>query len=302
MALACPSCGTQNPDGNNFCQNCGARLPVAAAVGAAPPPPPVNPVMAAPPPPPGAPVMAPPPPPYQSPYYQPAQPAVVHRTPLGLIVGVVVGLLVLMGGCGVVVAAVAAHPKPVPVAHVAAAPAPTAASTPVPAAVPTAQPTKAPTPQPTTAAATGGGISTKTWSANAAGFKVMRQDDFSALLLTPDGDGSLFIQSGSLQQSTNTNDYLANVIASIGKKYPDASTCLKPTAEAHGGKDGIIAGTCYTYTPQNGKAYRAADVFWVSVSSGNVLYVYEVFTDADLFDRVYNKECLPAIGSIAWKD
>lgn len=275
MPVACLSCGTQNPDGNNFCQNCGRPLTAAAA----PPPPPV--AAQAPPPP-------PPPPAYQSPYYQPAQPMVVHRTPVGLIVGVVVALLVLMGGCGVVLAAVATHPKPSPVAHVTAAP--------------TVAPTVAPTAVPTQAPSSSNAIGTKTWSANAPGFKVLKSDDFSASLLTPSQDGTLFIQSGSLNQSTNTADYIATVMASIAKKYPDASVCLKPVAESHGGKDGIISGTCYTYTPTNGKAFRAADVFWVSVSGGNVLYVYEVFTDATTFDQVYNKDCLPVIDSITWKD
>ena len=77
MALVCPRCATQNPDGNTFCQACGSPLN-------APPPAPAMPAVAVPaspfteppayttPPPPAA--YAPPPPPpaaYQSPFYPP---------------------------------------------------------------------------------------------------------------------------------------------------------------------------------------------------------------------------------------
>src|SRR5713101_3776778 len=85
MALTCARCGTQNPDGNSFCQACGTPL---AAVVARPPvgPPPVG-----------------PPPVYQSPYYAPTAggyQAPVHRTPWVLIVSAVLGLIVVMAGCG----------------------------------------------------------------------------------------------------------------------------------------------------------------------------------------------------------
>src|SRR3984893_12556985 len=94
MALACPRCGTQNPDGNAFCQAYGTTLAaVAPAVGRGPlrylrqlsvgPPPNV------------------PPPSYQSPYYTPAPGAAqppVHRAPWMMIIAAVVGLVVVMAG------------------------------------------------------------------------------------------------------------------------------------------------------------------------------------------------------------
>src|SRR5205809_6428125 len=96
MALVCPRCATQNPDGNSFCHACGSPLN-------APPPAPAMPVAAAPaapftePPafttPPAAAYAPPPPPPpaYQSPYYAPASGAIqppVHRTPWLVIIAV----------------------------------------------------------------------------------------------------------------------------------------------------------------------------------------------------------------------
>src|SRR6267378_1643750 len=131
MALTCARCATQNPDGNAFCQACGAQLvampqgPPAGPPTSAPPPSwaapgPPPPSWAPPgPPPPSAqpatswlppqgappPVAAPPPsappPSYQSPYYAPPPgypQAPLHRTPWLLIISVIVGLVVLMAG------------------------------------------------------------------------------------------------------------------------------------------------------------------------------------------------------------
>src|SRR6202040_4290267 len=93
MAVTCARCGTQNPDGNQFCQACGTPLAVAAAQPFSPPSALPGPPAAPPPPPPG----------YQSPYYQPSalgpQPP-VHRTPWTLIIAGVVVLVVVMAGCG----------------------------------------------------------------------------------------------------------------------------------------------------------------------------------------------------------
>src|SRR3981081_4733709 len=96
MAVTCARCGTQNPDGNQFCQACGPPLAIAAA----PPGPPTAL--------PGPPPMPPPPPAgYQSPYYAPSavgpQPP-VHRTPWMLIISAVVVLFVIMAGCGTAIA------------------------------------------------------------------------------------------------------------------------------------------------------------------------------------------------------
>src|ERR1700726_2865661 len=79
MAVTCARCGTQNPDGNQFCQACGSPLAVAAATPpapqAAPPAPPPGPPPAPPPnPPPGPPPRPPPPPPPGPPPGQPLRP------------------------------------------------------------------------------------------------------------------------------------------------------------------------------------------------------------------------------------
>src|SRR5882672_10480899 len=95
MAVTCARCGTQNPDGNQFCQACGT--PLAVAVAAPPAAAPTAPAM------PGPPPMPPPPGAYQSPYYAPSavgpQPP-VHRTPWVLIISGIVVLVLIMAGCG----------------------------------------------------------------------------------------------------------------------------------------------------------------------------------------------------------
>src|ERR1700674_2208610 len=78
MALACARCGAQNPDGNLFCSTCGNPLTAAAAA-----------------------------PPVAAPGWAAAAPpaaAPVHRTPWTLIIAAVVGLIVVMAGCGTAVA------------------------------------------------------------------------------------------------------------------------------------------------------------------------------------------------------
>src|SRR5438552_16492532 len=170
MALTCARCGTQNPDGNAFCQACGTQLvatawaaPTAAPgtppAGAPPPnwappqgPPPQSaqpaapwlPPQSAPPPVAGPPPSAPPPvagpppsappPSYQSPYYAPPpgypQPP-VHRTPWMLIIGAIVGLVVLMAGCGTALALINARNQSSPTVG-SNLPSPTPAGTPSP--------------------------------------------------------------------------------------------------------------------------------------------------------------------------
>src|SRR2546421_11514689 len=117
MAVTCANCGTQNPDGNKFCQSCGKPL-AAAPVGsaAAPPPAPTPtpaPTVIAGPMPGGAPM---PGPGYQSPYYapQPGQAAAGHRPSPGLIIGVIGGPAPAMGGGLVPIRPLCPPPSPKP--------------------------------------------------------------------------------------------------------------------------------------------------------------------------------------------
>ena len=301
MAVTCANCGTQNPDGNRFCQSCGKPL-AAAPVGATAAPP-AGPIPApAPAAAPGGPPM--PPPGYQSPYYapQPGQAVAVQRTSAGLIIGIVGGLVLLMVAAMFLIGLLFLHstpkPNPSPVAHTTTTPVP---STPAPQTSAPSTPTPRSTPTPTRSGGTNI-VKTSSFQVNAPGWKTLKSDSLSVTLLSPQQDGTLYILAGQLKQPSDTQTWVAAFLSDAAKKYPDATLCLKPAAETHGGKDGIIAGACYTYTPQSGAAFAAADVLWASVDSNNNVFMYEVFCDAKNFDNVYNKETLPVIAdsSLQW--
>jgi hypothetical protein len=176
----------------------------------------------------------------------------------------------------------------------------TTTPTPAPTQRPTPTPTAAPTPTPR-----GGGgatIKTSSFQVSAPGWKILKQDSQSVTLLSPQGDGSLYIAAGALQSKTDTQSFITATLTDVAKKYPDAKFCLKPVAEAHGGKDGILVGVCFTFTPNSGSAFPAAYVLWASVDSSNNLFTYEVFCEVKNFDNVYNKEVLPVIAdnSLQW--
>ena len=137
---------------------------------------------------------------------------------------------------------------------------------------------------------------------NAPGWKTLHQDNLSVTLLSPQQDGTLQILGGHLKQQSDTKTFLDQYLADIAKKYPDAKLCLQPKAESHGGKDGVIVGACYSYTPQTGAAFPAADVIWASVDDSDNVFTYEVFCQVKDFDNVYNKEVLPVIAdnSLQW--
>jgi len=286
----CARCGANNPDANRFCQNCGQPLTAAAA-------PPAQPAA---PPPPAAPAPPPPQPAYQTPYYQPqpGQAVMVHRSSPWLIIGIIGGLFAFMVVAVIVIAAILLRPSPAP------NPRPVAQHTTVPSSpAPTSVPVARPAPTPTPSRSSGSNvIKTSSFQVNAPGWKTLHQDSLSVTLLSPQGDGTLSILGGQLKQKTDTTTFLDQYLADIAKKYPDARTCLKPAQETHGGKDGIIVGACFTYTPQSGAAFPAADVIWASVDGNNNVFTYEVFCAAKDFDNVYNKEVLPVIAdsSLQW--
>src|SRR5216684_421935 len=190
MALVCPRCATQNPDGNSFCMACGSPLnapPPAPAmpVGATPASPFTEPpAFTTPPPTVYAPPPAPPPV-YQSPYYPPATGAIqppVHRTPWVAIIAVVVVLVLVMAGVGTVLAVGFAHTSNQAASDVKelSSPSPAGSPSPVPSF----------SPQPT--------VSSPTSASNAGvavplpdGWVVAAQDSESITLVSPSGTGSL---------------------------------------------------------------------------------------------------------------
>src|ERR1700674_849572 len=210
MAVTCARCGTQNPDGNQFCQACGTPLAVAA-VQAAPAAP--SPVLPGPPP-------APPPPPgvYQSPYYAPGavgpQPP-VHRTPWMIIIAAIVVLVLIMAGAGTAIALLSKHNDNQTNATVLPSPSP--ASVPSP----TTGPQPSPLPTPTT-------TSTGTISNNAlaltlpSGWTVVNQDDVSISVTDASNSGVMTVGSGTPPNAPQTAQQDKDSIdKSVVSQYPD---------------------------------------------------------------------------------
>jgi hypothetical protein len=299
MAVTCARCGTQNPDGNQFCQSCGTPLTARPSAVAAPPPAPVGP----PPPAPPAAYASPPmpgPPAYSSPYYAPsAQTAPVHRTPWMLIIAGVVGLIVLMAGCGTALAVIGSRASSgnntsgTTLSDDLSSPSP--ASTPSPVASPVA------TPSP--------GQSGGTTESNdglsitiPAGWSVANKDSESLVLTDPDSEGSITVAAGESSPTQTAQDNKATMDAFFKKNYPDARPCpgTSTTNTTLNGARGLSYQVCFTLTA-GGQAVPAASSLFVGANtSGSVYYIVMVVTrQANLVS--YVTKIRPVIATITWK-
>ena len=282
MAVTCARCGTQNPDGNQFCQACGTPLAVAAAAPVAPPsalpgPP------AQPPPPPGS---------YQSPYYAASavgpQPP-VHRTPWTLIIAGIVVLVLLMAGCGTALAVLGSRSTSNQGAGILPSPSP--AGTPTPGTTPT----------PSTTA--GGTVSNSGVAFTLpTGWTVANKDDQSITVTSPDGKGSITIGSGESNPPQTAQQNKDTVDKFFTSKYPDTKTCpgSKTSTGTLNGVSGIVWELCFTLTSGSQSIPAAAPLFAGANSDGSVYYVILILaTQADVKTFVTN--AAPLLDSIQWK-
>jgi len=301
MALVCPRCATQNPDGNSFCMACGSSLnappPAPAWPLAAPPASPFTepPAFTAPPPtvyapPPG------PPPAYQSPYYPPATGAIqppVHRTPWVAIIAAIVVLVLVMAGVGTVLAVGFAHASNQAASDVKEL------SSPSPAGSPSPLPSFSP--QPT--------ISTPTSASNAGvavplpdGWVVAAQDSESITLVSPSGTGSITIASGSSTPPQNAQQNKVTVDAFFKQEFPDTNSCpgSKTTTGSLNGVPGISWELCFTLTSGAQSVPAAALLFVGANPSGSVYYAMYMLTVASNMPA-FSNECGPILKGIQWK-
>jgi hypothetical protein len=278
MPLGCVRCGAQNPDGNNFCQNCGNPLAVAAPLAAQATP--LYPLQ------PPAPPVA-----YQSPYYAPVQPQQVYRTPWMLVVGIIAGLVVVMGACGVGIAIVVPKNSGTASSPKLGTPAPPKTS-----ATPASRPTPAQT------ASSGQTLSIASLSVTVpADFQVVDKNDNQVTVETPAGDGVIQVESAKLPKPTTTQQLQQGVLAYLKQQYPDASVCGSDDNVEINGPSGSIVKICFTLTQQNAPATPAAAVYWLATNSAHSVY-YEVdgVTEADSFDGFMDATA-PFVDSVTWK-
>lgn len=296
MAVQCARCGAQNPDGNNFCQNCGTALTVQPATQPVAPPPAIA---AAPPtgmagPPVG---IAPPtfgPAGFQSAYYAPSGvTAPVHRTPWMLIIAGVVALVVLLAGFGTVFAVVVSRGgNNTAGAGVGDVPSPPPAQSPSPIASPTS------TPSTTGTTASNGGLTVPV----PAGWTVAAKDNESIVLADPNTEGSVSLGSGPSVPSQTAQDNKATVDNYFKTKYPDVRDCAGTSARAttFNGAGGISWTLCFTLTSGSAAIPAAASLFAGANKSGSVYYAVMVLTRQDNLQNYLNVT-RPVLQGVVWK-
>lgn len=289
MAVICARCGTQNPDGNQFCQACGT--PLAAVAFPGPPPtalasPPATAL-------PGPPAAPPPPPPpgYQSPYYQPSalgpQPP-VHRTPWALIIAGIVVLIVLMAGCGTAFAVLGSRASNNQ-GSTGILPSPSPAGSPSPV------PSPSPVGKSTTASNSGLSVTLP------AGWTVQNKDDQTITATNPNGDGSVSIASGASNPAQTTQDNKATVDKYFKDRYPDTKTCAgsKTTTGSLNGASGIFWELCFTLSGGGQSIQAGAPVFAGANADGSVYYIVIMLTSQDNM-KSFIDEAAPVLQSIHW--
>jgi hypothetical protein len=285
MALTCPRCGIQNPDGNSFCQACGTPLVAAPVIAAGPPPGTPPPIVG---PPPNV-----PPPVYQSPYFAPSagypQPP-VHRTPWMLIISAVVGLVVVMAGCGTAIAVLESKNQSNNIVG-STLPSPTPATTPTPVAQPS------PTP------AQGGGPTQSTSAVSVkvpAGWVVSKSDP-TITLTDPAGNASIAISSGIQSPAQNPQQMKESADQQLTSQFPDTKICpgSKTTSGSVGGISGIWWELCFTVTSGAQSFPGAMTIFAGSSADGTTGYAVILFTMASDMN-LFITEAKPVVQSIQW--
>jgi len=283
MALTCVRCGAQNPDGNAYCQSCGAPLAAPSGVQTA--------VLTGPPP-----GMAPPPfssAGYQSPYYAPSGvTAPVHRTPWMLIIAAVVAVVVILGGVGTVFSLVANHGSNAAGSGIGDIPSPSPEASPSPVA--------SPTPPPTLGATTesNDGFSVPV----PQGWSVAEKDTETIVLTDPNGQGSVSIGSGSSVPAQTAQDNKNTVDGYFKSKYPDSRPCAGTSAQntVFNSASGISWTVCFTLTSGSNSAPAAASLFAGANKSGSVYYVVMVLTRQDNLQSYLNVT-KPVLQGVHWK-
>jgi hypothetical protein len=298
MALVCARCGTQNPDSNRFCQACGTPL---AAPAPAQPATPVGPTAAAPfttpPPPAGGTAGAPPPGPppgYQSPYYTPAAgspPPGVHRTPWVAIIAVIAGLIVIMAGCGTVLAFSGFGKTTANTGgfHSLSSPSPAGSPSPVPSQTPNQTATSVSNDSETVVIPSG-------WT-------VVNKDAQTITLANADGTGSITIGSGPSSPPATAAQNKSDIDAYFKQKFPDAKAC--PGTQASNGDldgaKGIYWQVCFTATSGAQSISIGAPLFVGANASGTVYYAAFLETEVSNMDKFIAEAKAVLDGGIKWK-
>jgi hypothetical protein len=230
-----------------------------------------------------------PPPTYQSPYYAPApgvfQPP-VHRTPWVLIISAVLGLMVIMAGCGTAFAFLNARNNQTS-SDVLPSPSPAGTPSPIQTTTPPAGASTASTSAETVTLPPG-------WAAT--------KNDPVITLSNPTGDGSVVITSGVDNPTQTAQQIKDDIDKQLTAKFPDTRICPGTTTTngSIGGVAGIWWQLCFTAT-SGGQSFPGEFSLWAGAnSSGSIGYGVILFTLQSRMSAFTN-EAKPVLASIQWK-
>jgi hypothetical protein len=229
---------------------------------------------------------------YQSPYYVPAVPhAPVHRTPWTMIVAGVVALVIVMAGCGTVLALIGGRGGfSLSGGVTSGLPSPTPGGSPSPLVSP-------PSTGPTTASNTIASVTVP------AGWTMASKDAVSITLGDPSGNGFMTIESSRMNAAATSQQIKDQVEQKLKTQYPDTKACPNSTTTAItlNNAKGLFWTDCFTYT-SGARAVPEAAAFYASTSTDGTVYwlVTEVTAPPSNLQTVIN-ECKSVLQSIQWK-
>jgi hypothetical protein len=225
----------------------------------------------------------------------------VHRAPWLLIIGAIVGLIVVMAGCGTAIALIshknASATNPTGI-NPPAVPSPSPAGTPSPNQTPSSSPSPSPASTSGTTASNAGVSFTVP-----PGWSVYSKDDQGIVLTNPTGEGSVAIASGPSGSPTQTAQQNKDTLTAIyTKKYPDTKDCpgSKTTTGTLSHASGIFWELCFTLSSGGQSIQAELDLFAGANSDGSVYYIAILFSSQDNIGRLV-RESAPILQSIQWK-
>jgi hypothetical protein len=209
-----------------------------------------------------------------------------------LIIAVVAGLVVIMAGCGTVLAFSGFGRNSQTGGNFQSL------SSPTPATTPTPLPSAAPTP-----AGNGTETNTSLTVVVPAGWSVVNKDDETITLESPSGDGSITIGSGQSSPPQSAQQNKDQIDQYFREKFPDTKNCpgtRSSTGDLDGAK-GIFWQLCFTATSGAQSVAIGAPLFVGANASGSIYYA--VFLESEVSNMsAFIKEAHPFLsGGIHWK-
>jgi len=214
-----------------------------------------------------------------------------------LIIAAVVGLVVLMAGCGTALAIIGNRGSTNTTTGT------TIADIPSPSPLGTPTPVGSPIPSPSTNSS---GVVTQSNDGLSiplpAGWSVASQDSEAIVLTDPNGEGSVTAASGTSSPTQTAQENRNTIDGYFKTNYPDTRVCpgtLAATSTFNGAR-GVSWSVCFTLTAGGHSVPAAASLFAGANSNGSVYYIVMVITRQDNL-KAYVAEVKPVLSGIRWK-